>query len=309
MVKYNDVPILVHVGPHKTGTTWLQENIFTTAQGIVYDPSFELSHRAFLNPYYGNFDPEAARAVYLPMLERARLERKPLVISDEALSGWPFGQRSTRQIVAERIQLTFPQARILITVREQDAVLLSMYSEYLRYGFSSSLPAFLNQETSNPNLQPLLDLTYYEWDRVLDMYSSIFGPQQVIAVPMEWGISKPENYISVLETFLDARLGTLESQKMEKVARPALSGWSLSVLRRANMTRPHDTRHLHRPSRFSPNSLAYQVDRFTPKGARKRSKQAMKDKIDQSVGNKFTASNREFQKETNYDLAAFSYKT
>jgi len=306
-MQQSDVPILVHVGPHKTGTTWLQKNLLSPARGIVYEPSFEPSHAAFLLPRYGEFTPEASRRIYAPLLEQARADGKPLVISDEALGGWPFGQRFLREIAAERIALAFPQARILITTREQDALLLSMYSEYLRYGFSSSLQAFLTQDTGKPNLQPVLDLGFYEWDRVREFYESIFGAEQVLTVPMEWGLAAPTNYPSILEPFLGRPLGVPDDLEIGQVARPSLSSWALEVLRRANMLHPQDTRYLHRPSRLSPNSLAYQVDRITPKAARKRGKQAMRAIVRPMIGDRFADSNRRLQSRSSHDLAALGY--
>lgn len=303
-----DVTVLIHVGPHKTGTTWLQNALLAEARGIVYEPDCEPSHRAFLHPPYGEFRVEVARSMFDEQLRRARDEEKPLVISDEALGGRPFGQRFLREIAAERIRLTFPEARILITIREQDAVILSMYSEYLRYGYSSSLRAFLEQETGSPNLLPTLDLAYYDWSRMMDLYSDLFSPEQVLALPMEWGLKDSGNYPAALERFLGMRLDIPEGVNVLRPERPSMSGWALQVLRYANRTRPQDTRYLHGNGPFAPNSLAWRVDRATPNWARRRSKRRMRRIVREMIGETFAASNSALQDRIEFNLASLSYR-
>jgi hypothetical protein len=242
------------------------------------------------------------------MLARARAEGKPFVISDEALGGWPFGQRFLRETAAARMARTFPHARILITTREQDSILLSMYGEYLRYGHASSLPAFLCQETGDPNLQPLLDLGYYEWDRFLRVYEMFFPPEQIRMIPMEWGLQDSGNYSTAIEAFLGAALDLSAPLSVTAVERGSLSGWALQVLRHANKFQPQDSRYLRKGGRFSPNSLGYQVDRITPGVVRARSKRAMRAVVRDIVGDRFDASNRRFQDRTEFPLAELSYR-
>lgn len=305
---YADVAVLVHVGPHKTGTSWLQESLLKNAGGVVYEQSFEPSFRAFLEPAYHDFSDRAARDVYVPLLDRARVEKKPLVISDEALGGRSFGKRFVREVLAQRIQKVFPHARILMTTREQDAVILSMYGEYLRYGFSSSLKAFLTQETGRQAIHPLLDLSYYEWDRALDFYESVFSPEQVLAIPMEWGLAEEGNYPSALEQFVGAPLGLPEELNVASVERSSLSGWALGFLRRANKFVPSDTRYLQRSKLLKPVSLAHYVDRWTPASARRASKDRMRATVRAMIGDRYAASNQAFQSATDINLKALGYR-
>jgi len=305
--RYEDVPVLVHVGPHKTGTSWLQKKLLLQAQGIVYGLSFTPSHQAFLLPRPEDFSTDEARALFAPMLEKARAESKPFVISDEALGGRPFGQRFVRNAAAERIARTFPHAQILITTRTQNSVILSMYSEYLRYGFASSLQGFLSQDTGNPNIQPLLDLRSYEWDRFIRIYEGYFPSEQVHAVPMEWGLKDATHYPGFLEKLLGRPLDISADLEVSSVERESFSGWALEALRHANKLYPQDSRYQSKGGRFSPNSIAYQVNRLTPKAARANSKTKMRQIVSEAIADRFAASNRRFQERVPYDLAELGY--
>ena len=128
-----NVQILFHVGPHKTGTTWLQQHFFPNFKNIVYSCDFKLTHKAFLTPQYGDFSVKRVAEIFAPLLEEARQKEVPLVLSDEALGGRPFGQKYFREVCANRIKRAFPTAKILVVSRRQERIFGSLYSEYLRY--------------------------------------------------------------------------------------------------------------------------------------------------------------------------------
>ena len=302
------LPLLIHVGPHKTGTTWLQRRFFSNARGLVYSGDFRKTHAAFLVPRFGDFDLGKVRGLFGPLIERARSENLPLVISDEALGGRPFHQKYYREITAYRLRRAFPEAKILVTIREQDAVLRSMYGEYLRYGYSSSLRAFLTQDTGNPNLHPILDLAFYDYDRTLDFYESLFGPAHVMASPMEWVLSDKQAFVAHIGQFLGAEIGLPDDMDTDTRERPAWSGWARRAQRSINSLTPQDSRWQGGRNRFSANSIAFRIDRITPHWARMRGIAAEKRLVRDMIGSRFVASNRRLAERTGLDLGAFGYR-
>lgn len=305
---YSDVPVLIHIGPHKTGTTWLQKSLLPYAEGIVYDGNMELSHAAFLIPRIDELSVEKALSIFSPLLEKARETKKPLVISDEALGGRPFGQRFLQEIAAERIAKTVPHAHILVTTREQNSIILSMYGEYIRYGYSSNLESFLEQESEHKNIQPLLDLKYYEWDRFVEIYESHFPAEQILAIPMEWGLKASQNYTSAIEKFLGASLDVSVNTNVKAVQRGSLSGWALETVRQFNKLHPQDSRHLNLGGKFSPGAFGYQINRITPDFARKRQKQRMQKIVRDTIGSRFIESIRRFQTKIDLSLKDLGYE-
>lgn len=116
--------VVFHVGLHRTGTTFLQRKVFPKIKEI------ELFGQ-------GNkrWNPEAKLS-----------DKKINLISDENLS---FGGASFREHAkyspkrkrtekAELIKKLYPNAKIIITVRNKDEWIKSMYGEYIKKGGSKT---------------------------------------------------------------------------------------------------------------------------------------------------------------------------
>jgi hypothetical protein len=307
LAEADGLTILVHVGPHKTGTTWLQDRFLAGSRDIVFAGDFRLTHRAFLTPRIDEFSPTTVRDCFAPSLRRARDSGRPLVISDEALGGRPFHQRFVREVAALRIRAAFPDARILIGAREQDALLHSMYGEYLRYGYSSTLRGFLARDTGNLNILPLLDHDFYRFDRTHEFYARLFGVDRVSVVPMEWMLADVGRFAGWLSSVLGHEVGAPDGADAAVVSRPAWSGWARTALRLGNRLVPQDTRQLRRSGRLSPNSVAFQVDRFTPAGARRTGNARDRAIVRGMVGSYYAASNARLARMSGFDLAALGY--
>jgi hypothetical protein len=97
-----DVPILFHVGPHKTGSSWLQKRFFPALDNVVYSDDFKLTHGAFLIPRFGEFSVNATVEIFSELLDEARKSGRPLVLSDEALRFAPVFPTA----LTERLRLT-----------------------------------------------------------------------------------------------------------------------------------------------------------------------------------------------------------
>lgn len=302
------IDLLIHLGPHKTGTSWLQKHFFPHLGGVVFSGDFRKTHAAFLIPDFGAFTVERVREIFLPDIQRARREGKALILSDEALGGRPFHQKFFRGMAASRIRKAFPEAKILMTTREQDAVVLSMYGEYLRYGYSSTLAGFLSQETGSPNIAPLLALDFYMWDKAITFYQGVFGADHVRAAPLEWMTRDRDCLAALLGDFLGRAIDPPAELPLRTKERPALSGWARAVQRFANQFHPQDSRFLTSRSRLAPNSLAYWADRATPASARARGEQRSRAHVRRVLGDHYRASNTRFAGQTGFDLEALGYR-
>jgi hypothetical protein len=251
---------------------------------------------------------EAAAAALGPALAEARARGVPLVISYESLGGRPFGQMSQREVTAHRIKAVFPQARILVSVREQTAILNSMYGEYLRFGHTSRLADFINQDTGSPNIQPHLEIEYYDYFDSLALYEAIFGEGRVMVAPMEWFTAHPEAFAEALAGLLQVPLGLDGARIERRPERPALSPPARALQRFLNQFHPADTRNrTGRGLRLAPNTIAQKLDRMVPAGMRKSGLEAQKKLIADMVGRRFAESNRALAERTGFDLAGMGY--
>ncbi|NDJ36116.1 MAG: hypothetical protein GYB64_15785 [Chloroflexi bacterium] len=168
--------MLVHIGYHKTATTWLQQHLFVPDAGFMPVASrMELkTHVIFAEP----FDPMLVRNLMQPRLEEARRRDLLPVISYERLSGdpYPYGERDGA-LIADRLARIAPEAHILITIREQVSALVSLYVQYIRSSHGT-LP--LRRFLQMPG-----QLDHLAYTALVTRYVDLFGPQQVLVLPFE----------------------------------------------------------------------------------------------------------------------------
>lgn len=306
------VPILVHIGLQKTGTTWLQHRVFRPAAGshIVLTEERDLLRGNFSNPDWIDFSAEAARARLQPLIDEANVKGRPLVLSDEALAGFPYHNRFRREITLTRIHETLPEAMILLTVREQASIIYSMYGHYLRGGYAATLPQFLKLPEGDQRRiwNPILDRRAYDYTRFLEWCDTLFGPDRVFAMPMEWMIGQPEAFVAAFRDKLGIELPPIGAETPGEVLNPALSSPARRVQRVLNLTIPQDIRWQRTPGRFGPNRSASRFDRLVSKDWAKRSKSADMKLIRDTLGDHYAASNAALAERTGIDLAALGYR-
>ncbi|WP_353475847.1 sulfotransferase (plasmid) [Salipiger sp. H15] len=177
-----DRPLLIHIGYHKTGTTWFQRTLFVPENGYFQLLDHHEINEALVRPYPLAFDPgDVALRLAGPL---ARLPRGCVpVLSSEILSGNPFYGARDCVLCAERLRTCFPNARILITIREQIAAIASTYMQYVRRAGTLSPEGFFDFE-SEPGYGAF-DPRHFEYDRLVAEYRRLFGPDNVLVVTNE----------------------------------------------------------------------------------------------------------------------------
>ncbi|MEL4895848.1 hypothetical protein [Crocosphaera sp. Alani8] len=123
--------VYIHIGLHKTATTFLQTLVFPRLKGTIYlsRPYTQLNH-AFNKLQY------ADDARYNEMEIRQELEKfqnaERLFISDEMLSGIPNFNYINRSVIAKRISELFPDANIILFLRGQIDLINSLYNTWVK---------------------------------------------------------------------------------------------------------------------------------------------------------------------------------
>lgn len=128
----------LHVGLHKTGTTFLQETVFPRVQDITFvSRPYTQYNRAFNALQYADDSVYEAEAI------RAELDRIPgrrVLLSDEGFSGKPLALNYVnRTMVAKRLQQAMPDATVILFLRGQVDIILSLYNQYVRMGGAKDL--------------------------------------------------------------------------------------------------------------------------------------------------------------------------
>lgn len=108
--------IIIHPGLHKTGTCFLQREVFSKSKNIRVIRNF--------------------------LLTTDISNDSKVLISNESLCG-PEGMVGanvlSRYVIAKRLKALFPDARIIIGTRNPEARKKSLYKEYIKLGGSLSL--------------------------------------------------------------------------------------------------------------------------------------------------------------------------
>lgn len=114
--------LFLHVGLHKTGTTYFQSEVFPRWSGLKYLRSLTVEN--FLKTDPGQV----------------------CLASREGFSAGVVAHRHEKLSFLKRLSAMFPDAGVLISFRDHGSYLNAIYSQYLRYGGTLRLDAFFDLE-------------------------------------------------------------------------------------------------------------------------------------------------------------------
>src|SRR5687768_14246983 len=121
--------VLIHIGYHKTGSTWLQRHLFNTGTGFSTPVNKHVARQKIVEPNALDYDVETTRMFFESAFEVAIEHGQVPVISCERICGSPHGGGYDSKEIADRLFETFPKAKILIVIRQQQAMILSTYNQ------------------------------------------------------------------------------------------------------------------------------------------------------------------------------------
>lgn len=212
---------IIHIGYHKSASTYLQQKIFP--QLPVNFLFFAGENRKYLNMIESKkgLDVEAIRAWVADEISlKYGNKRYPVtVLSHEELSGHPHGYGTISGFTtAKNIKQTFPEAKILILIRNQLAYLSSLYTYRVAIkGYETrSFARFLTEEGG----KGLFD--HLEYHKLIEFYHELFGPEQVIVLPVELLSSSPADFYGRLLRFMELPARTIHSARPINVSTKSL---------------------------------------------------------------------------------------
>lgn len=298
----------MHIGYHKTGTTWLQKNVFVDEKigfSLVAGPLPVRFWFIGINAF--DFDPSRVRLRFRRSIKEAGEQGLVPVFSHERLSGSPYAGGHDSKASADRLAATFPDARILITIREQRSMILSVYKQYLRWGGAASFWQFLNVVSGEGRL-PVFRYDFFEYHHLIGYYRSLFGAENVLAQPYEILRARPADFLGNVTGLL----GLPDAEPPSSRSNISPSALSLALKRRANrflvrdalnpaplFERPGINRTLHRACR--------RFDELAPADLLKKHEARWRDFVDQEVGDRYVESNALTSELVGVNLQDFGY--
>ena len=297
---------LLHPGYHKTGTSWMQRRLFVPEHGFA--PLFDHPEidALILQPGPFAFDAEGLRAEAEARHARLGAHLVP-VISSEIMSGQPYTGGRDSRMVADRLKQAFPEAKIMISIREQLALLPSLYMQYLQAGGTMTAQKFFAGRSVMGNFG--FDPAFHEYHHLVGHYAGLFGAANVMVHPMEMLIKDPGAIVVGLNRLTGA--ATQAADVDFSNATYGAKEFVVPVIRRINHFRHNDFDHEPMISFGGLGWLAYRaVNKFSRSGIGQRISKGRKP-VSQLVDARFRgfydASNAQLQKFVEVDLADLGY--
>lgn len=298
--------VLVHVGYPRCGSTWLQDTVFQTEFGFFPVSRRNESIREFvlLNELVFDVSAVASRLLQRTTHEDGNLQP---VLSLERLAGSPHSGGFDSALLADRVHRIFPNAKVLIVIREQRAMILSSYKQYISAGGAISLKQYLNPPALANARTPSFDLAYFDFHLLVRKYQELFGKEQVLVLPLELlqvnahrFVSAVLNHLGLDHTSVKRFPGALNQAPTagRVFARRYVNRWF--VRSRLNPTAP-----LH-VGWIAPGSSRQRRSGFD-NPLRKRLDQRWRLMIEETVGDRYRESNTLTAETTGLDLGPMGY--
>jgi hypothetical protein len=302
---------VVHIGHHKTGTTWFQTSFYPALASHHFINS-KVVREALLGPNGLSFNANRARDLLLAAAGGA-----PPLLCDERLSGSYLAGGLHGMVppeVARRVKAVFPDARVVIGIRAQPGMLASCYSQYVKDGGTYGIRRFLFPDSyffagsEYRAHAPRFDLGHFEYERLIRLYFDLFGKENVYVLLFEQFRAAPLDYAAGLAQKLGLRFDP--ARVNAGVRNPALNRNALRVMRFLNLftaRRTRDKRYLvHVPGVFE---LRKSFHRALNMVCRRKSKsdQLLGTAVACWISARFVPSNRELSQLLGVDLGAFGY--
>jgi hypothetical protein len=190
---------IIHIGPHKTGTTYIQETLAALRGALL--------ERGICVPSIWNASPGlpshmqvvwAIRNGDLTVIQEQVQEilaqrHEYVVISCEALS-----RLDQKQIVQLRQLLGSAPVQVVYYVRRWPERLPSLWQEAVKFGFTDTFPEFLAKQLTRYDISELRDTV------MIDRFAAVFGASRVKVVSYS---HLTERSLDIASHFLASCLG------------------------------------------------------------------------------------------------------
>lgn len=146
--------VIIHLGLHKTGTTYLQEMVFPYFPDTYLLTRPYTQHNFAFNKLQYADDTLYDREVVLREIRRIKENR--LILSDEAFGGKPMVfSFINRSMIARRFRELFPDAKIILFIRGQKDIIVSHYNNWIQgyYKGNITIQEFLWYPSHNFTLE------------------------------------------------------------------------------------------------------------------------------------------------------------
>ena len=196
--------IYIHIGYPKTGTTFLQKELFPQVKTINYVKlsliNLLLRRITFQDSF--SYDANAIKKE----IER-HISNGKNVISFEGFVGQAFFKFINNKLIADRLSVLFSHAKIIIAIRDQYSLLESIYKQYVQEGGVKGFRRFINFKENNfVHNYRISDLSInpemFDYLPLIKYYRSLFGKNNIFVIPYELLKNNQEEFVRKLLSWM-----------------------------------------------------------------------------------------------------------
>ena len=233
-----------------------------------------------------------------------------VVLSNEFLSGnFYLNGGIDSKIYADRLKETFPNAKVLIIIREQISFLCSLYKHDISYnGGFWSISEFVKPDW-HFNRRSSFHPRYIKYFGIVKYYQNIFGKSNVLILPFELIQNDKEEFIHKVMSFVKMKKKNKIKTSTEKInkSRSITLIYFQRILNRIFTSRSENTLRLpkgivvffNRKVLSFLNLNFYLIDRFFEK--------KLKKKVYNMMHKYYENDNRKLQRIIDFDLSSYGY--
>jgi hypothetical protein len=313
------VKVLVHIGYHKTGTSWLQHFVFddpASGYGSVGHESPSHPVRRLVAEHPLHYDRRKIRRAFERLIRKVEAQGLLPVVSLERLSGNPYAGGHDSCQIADRLHNALPDARVLVVIREQRSMVAAIYKQYVKAGGTASLEQFLRPPTDRSALGNLFDFRFYEYEHLIAYYHRLYAPENVLVLPFEQFVRDGRGFVERIAAFAGRPIpkALMAALPYESRDNRSVSALSIAALRHVNRLAPRTelnpgpavesgaaqwlTKRLKKP-----NVLERPFARSVAASADARLRRI----VDETVGDRYAESNRRTAELTELDLPSYGW--
>ena len=249
--------MLLHVGYHKTATTWLQRQVFCNGSGSFGVPCQGLDQiDQLIRPHPLEWDEAATAEYFRPRVSEIEAKGLVPVLSNEEFSGNPHSGSYQSLENARRLHRIFPEAKVLIVIRRQVDQILSSYKQYVSRGGVLSPSRYFERPREYFRV-PGFRFGHFEFDRLIQVYVDLFGQDRVLVLPYEWMVQDRDAFLDRIYAFCGADPVADVNDGRERLS---LSGSTIMLQRRLNRHFLRDD--VNQSATFSFPSMPYYLRRL-----------------------------------------------
>jgi hypothetical protein len=303
---------IVHIGYHKTATSWFQKRYYPFVKNYAFVPR-KVAQDTFLGASAFKFNPGEALGQLAGYASNEGIILCEEELSGNVHSGGMYGCFSKE--VACRIRETLPEARIVIFIRNQVDMVTALYRHYIREGGTFGPQRYFFPERSrkdvarHPFKYPLFSFDHLEFLGLIRHYKQLFGPENVHVFAYE---EFQRNQKQFVDNFAKQLGLTIDLHKLDFSRLNTGHGrWAMALGKFLNRFSYRSVLDKHYFLNIVPNRMRSNLPRSLAKsvfsGRRTTLEEMAGPEMVQFLRQRFADSNAHLAVETGIDLKEYGY--